>query len=298
MLSDPEQAQAVRRGAGDGPRRRPVHLGWPGRRRGRLRRRVQQPVRRWRWRWRERPVHHDRRARVLPAAPTSRTSSRCSVPGRRPGRVRAPGFRAPRGARRGEDLTADVTLTFRQAVEGAQLSLRVDDPMSGVRTVNARIPGRGQGRSEGAVAWPWPAGRVRCRRRRPRRHCARRAALGVHPPTTTTCGSRCRSRSRRLRSGAQVEVPTLDGPPVRVKVPAGTPSGRTLRVKGHGVRTAKGVGDLLVTVQVVVPQRLDSSGSRGAGEIRRRHRRRGPAGRPGGQVPPGRRGRRSCPVSG
>jgi len=45
---------------------------------------------------------------------------------------------------------------------------------------------------------------------------------------------------------------------VRLKVPAGTPSGRVLRVKGRGVRTAQKVGDLRVTVQVAVPQRLDS----------------------------------------
>src|SRR4051812_17802827 len=40
------------------------------------------------------------------------------------------GFRAPRGPRRGADLTAEVNLTFRQAVDGAQLSLRVADPLS------------------------------------------------------------------------------------------------------------------------------------------------------------------------
>ena len=56
--------------------------------------------------------------------------------------------------------------------------------------------------------------------------------------------------------GATIAVPTLDGSTVKVKVPAGTPSGRTLRVKGRGVRTAKGTGDLLVTVQVAVPQKL------------------------------------------
>ncbi|MDR3068263.1 MAG: J domain-containing protein, partial [Cellulomonas sp.] len=56
--------------------------------------------------------------------------------------------------------------------------------------------------------------------------------------------------------GAQVDVPTLDGTKVKVKVPAGTPSGRTLRVKGRGLTTSKGPGDLLVNVQVVVPQKL------------------------------------------
>jgi len=56
--------------------------------------------------------------------------------------------------------------------------------------------------------------------------------------------------------GAQIDVPTLDGSTVKVKVPEGTPSGRTLRVRGKGITTPKGTGDLLVTVQVVVPQRL------------------------------------------
>ena len=52
-------------------------------------------------------------------------------------------------------------------------------------------------------------------------------------------------------------MPTLDGSTVRVKVPEGTPSGRVLRVKGKGVPGSK--GDLLITVQVVVPQRLSSA---------------------------------------
>jgi molecular chaperone DnaJ len=53
--------------------------------------------------------------------------------------------------------------------------------------------------------------------------------------------------------GAEVTVPTLDGT-VTLRVPAGTPSGKTFRVKGRG---AKGV-DLLVTVEVVVPTKLSS----------------------------------------
>jgi molecular chaperone DnaJ len=56
--------------------------------------------------------------------------------------------------------------------------------------------------------------------------------------------------------GAEVKVPTLDGPPVTIKVPPGTRSGRTFRVKGRGVPTAKGAGDLLVTVEVAVPSKL------------------------------------------
>jgi molecular chaperone DnaJ len=56
--------------------------------------------------------------------------------------------------------------------------------------------------------------------------------------------------------GAEVKVPTLDGPPVTVKVPPGTPSGRVLRVRGRGVPHARGRGDLLVTVEVAVPRRV------------------------------------------
>ena len=56
--------------------------------------------------------------------------------------------------------------------------------------------------------------------------------------------------------GADIEVPTIDGEHVRMRVPAGTPSGRTLRVKGRGVKTSKGTGDLLVTIDVAVPQNL------------------------------------------
>ena len=56
--------------------------------------------------------------------------------------------------------------------------------------------------------------------------------------------------------GAKVTVPTLNGP-VTLKIPAGTPSGKTFRVRKEGVRRDRGrPGDLLVTVQVTVPSKL------------------------------------------
>jgi molecular chaperone DnaJ len=58
--------------------------------------------------------------------------------------------------------------------------------------------------------------------------------------------------------GAEITVPTLDDPVV-LKVPSGTRSGRTFRVRNRGVHTNKGVGDLLVTVEVVVPTKLSSA---------------------------------------
>ncbi len=58
--------------------------------------------------------------------------------------------------------------------------------------------------------------------------------------------------------GAEVRIPTLGGPPVTLKIPAGTPNGRTFRVRGKGAMRRDGTkGDLLATVQVQVPGKLD-----------------------------------------
>jgi molecular chaperone DnaJ len=58
--------------------------------------------------------------------------------------------------------------------------------------------------------------------------------------------------------GADIKVPTMDGDAVTLRLPAGTPNRRTLRVKGRGVATTKGTGDLLVTVEVAVPSKLSA----------------------------------------
>ncbi|MFI1970076.1 molecular chaperone DnaJ [Streptomyces cinnamoneus] len=57
--------------------------------------------------------------------------------------------------------------------------------------------------------------------------------------------------------GGEVKVPTLGGPPVTLKLPPGTPGGRTMRARGKGAVRKDGTrGDLLVTVEVAVPQSL------------------------------------------
>jgi molecular chaperone DnaJ len=157
--------------------------------------------------------------------------------------------------RRGEDLAAETTLTFRQALEGALLSLHVDDPLTGPRTVTARVPAgvrdgqkirlRGKGHpgepggEDGDLV----------------------VTVHVEPhPVFTVDGRDIRVTVPvtfpEAALGGDIDVPTTDGSTVRVRVPAGTPSGRTLRVKGRGVQ-GKQPGDLLVTVQVAVPQRVD-----------------------------------------
>jgi molecular chaperone DnaJ len=166
-------------------------------------------------------------------------------------------YGAPRGPRRGADVQATTTLPFRDAVTGSTVTLRTADG----RTVTARIPagvkdgqkirlrGKGEAGDDGA-----PAGDLVI-------------SVDVAPhPVFSRSGNDLRVTLPvtfgEAALGAEVQVPTLDGAPVRLKVPAGTPSGRTLRVRGRGVRTAKGTGDLLVTVQVVVPQRLDDDARR------------------------------------
>ena len=67
--------------------------------------------------------------------------------------------------------------------------------------------------------------------------------------------------------GTQVKVPTLDSP-VTVKVPAGTQSGKTVRVRGRGIQRGTGdPGALLVTFDVIVPSELDEGARKTVEEL-------------------------------
>ncbi len=60
--------------------------------------------------------------------------------------------------------------------------------------------------------------------------------------------------------GAEIKVPTLGGSPVTLRIPPGTPNGRSMRVRGRGAPRKDGTkGDLLVTVEVQVPTQLDDA---------------------------------------
>jgi molecular chaperone DnaJ len=50
----------------------------------------------------------------------------------------------------------------------------------------------------------------------------------------------------------------LSGEEVKVRIAAGTPNGKKLKIKGHGVKRNHEQGDLIVTIDVQVPQRVDS----------------------------------------
>jgi molecular chaperone DnaJ len=162
------------------------------------------------------------------------------------------GFSAgSRASSRGADVEATTALTFRQAVDGDTVTLRRADGT----TVTTRVPAgvrdgqkirlRGKGN-------PGPAGDgdlILTVTVEPHPLFGREADnLTVTVPVTFA----------EAALGAQIAVPTFDGTSVTLKLPAGTPSGRTLRVRGKGVRRKEGsFGDLLVTVMVAVPQKLD-----------------------------------------
>ncbi|MBO9579188.1 MAG: DnaJ domain-containing protein [Microbacteriaceae bacterium] len=162
------------------------------------------------------------------------------------------GGRAPRGPRRGRDQRASVTLDFQSAVAGDTMTLQTGDG----RSVTVRIPAgvadgqtiKLRGKGEASPNGGEPGDLLLTVTVRPHPVFTRDGQnLRVVLPVTFV----------EAALGATVEVPTLGGDTVRVKVPAGTPSGRMLRVKGKGVKTPKGDGDLLVEVQVVVPDRID-----------------------------------------
>ena len=56
--------------------------------------------------------------------------------------------------------------------------------------------------------------------------------------------------------GAEIDIPTLEGPSVKLRIKPGTASGSRHRVRGRGITSAKASGDLIVTVEVVIPNEL------------------------------------------
>lgn len=70
--------------------------------------------------------------------------------------------------------------------------------------------------------------------------------------------------------GGEIKVPTLGGPPVTLKLPPGTPSGRTMRARGKGAVRKDGTrGDLLVTIEVAVPRDMGTKARKALEEYRR-----------------------------
>jgi molecular chaperone DnaJ len=156
--------------------------------------------------------------------------------------------------RRGADLEAELHLEFDDAVHGLTTGVTLNG-VEGSRTFKVRVPaGVDDGQrirlpgKGGPGANGGPSGDLY-------------AVVRVAPhPTFRRHGQDLTVDASigwpEAVLGTEIQVPTLDGRSVRVRVPAGTPSGRTLRVRGHGVRTAKATGDLLVSIRLTVPEEL------------------------------------------
>jgi molecular chaperone DnaJ len=162
------------------------------------------------------------------------------------------GFRGYGGPQRGADVTARTTIDFVTATKGDTITLQGEDgkpfkvkiPAGVADGQKIRLRGRGRPSPDGGETGDI----VVAITVRPHPVFTREGLnLRVTVPVTFT----------EAALGATIEVPTLGGDPVKLRVAPGTPSGRVLRVKGRGVVTDKGTGDLLAEVQVAVPAHLD-----------------------------------------
>lgn len=153
-----------------------------------------------------------------------------------------------RGPAKGQDLEAEVKLSFDDAIAGATVAVngtKVKIPAGIGDGGRVRIPGKGGPGQPGA-----PAGDLYVRvsvSPHPVFKSEGSGNLAVDLPITIA----------EAALGAKIEVPTLEGS-VTVKIPAGTQDGKKLRVKGKGAPRPKGGrGDLHVIVRVEIPQKLN-----------------------------------------
>ncbi|MCD9155065.1 molecular chaperone DnaJ [Aeromicrobium duanguangcaii] len=234
------------------------------------------------------------------------------------GRGGGAGRRRQAQPRRGDDLETEATISFRQAVEGATVPLRLtsDEACSICHGTGAK-PGtvpkvcsncQGSGMqtsaSGGVFAMTEPCSVCRGRGLIVEHPCDLCGGSGRAPssrtinvkiPAGVKDGQRIKIRGKGAKGdagapagdlflivhvqgderfgrkgddltvtvplpfddavlGGEVSAPTIDGPTVTLKVPAGTPNGRTFRARGKGGTRRDGSrGDLLVTVEVQVP---------------------------------------------
>ena len=172
---------------------------------------------------------------------------------------RGRGGRAGPMPMRGQDLETRVGISFRDAVSGAVTEVVAPDSASGgMRKVKVRIPagvddgdrirlaGKGSPGSGGG-----PSGDLF-------------VLVDVTPDADFGRDGRNLTLSVPITFpeavlGADVKVLDFDGNPVTLRIPQGTPSGKTFRVRGRGIATRRGTGNLLVSVEIVVPTKLSSA---------------------------------------
>ena len=159
-----------------------------------------------------------------------------------------------RGPRKGQDLQTEATITFRESVFGTTLDLRLATDRGQAQNISARVPtGVNDGakirvKGKGAQGEAGPGDLFIQLHVKPHPIFSRKGEnLTITLPVTFA----------EAALGADIKVPTMAGDDVTVRIAPGTPNGRTLRVKGRGIVKGSTTGDLLVTVEVQVPQRVD-----------------------------------------
>jgi molecular chaperone DnaJ len=164
------------------------------------------------------------------------------------------GNAARRGPRKGQDLQTEATITFRESVFGTTLDLRLATDRGQAQNISARVPtGVNDGakirvKGKGAQGEAGPGDLFIQLHVKPHPIFSRKGEnLTITLPVTFA----------EAALGADIKVPTMAGDDVTVRIAPGTPNGRTLRVKGRGITKGSTTGDLLVTVEVQVPQRVD-----------------------------------------
>ena len=155
-----------------------------------------------------------------------------------------------RGPRKGQDLQTETTISFRDSIFGREINLRIND-----QTVTTRVPAgvkdgtkiKLKGRGASGQAGPGDLFII--------------IHVTKHPVFTRDGNNLLMSLPVTFTEaalGADISVPTLNGEDVTVRLAPGTQNGKVLRVKGRGVTKDFQTGDLLITVEVHVPQRLDA----------------------------------------
>ncbi len=169
-----------------------------------------------------------------------------------------------RTPRKGQDLQTESTITFRESIFGTNLDLRLSSDGGAPSQITVRVPagvkngGKIRIRGKGAPGEAGPGDLF--------------IHLNVKPhPVFTHKGENLLMTLpvtfAEAALGADIKVPTLSGEEVTVRLAPGTSNGRVLRIKGHGVKGPNGVGDLLVSVEVQVPQRLSSKAQKALHEF-------------------------------
>jgi len=150
----------------------------------------------------------------------------------------------------GQDLQASLTISLTDAAKGTKT--RVHLPTG--KDVEVKIPAglaSGQTIRLKGQGWPSPRG--------PAGDALITVTVAPHPLFTPEGHDLRLDLPITLYEaalGGKVRVPTLDGA-LELTIPPGTDSGRTFRLKGKGLKSKNESGDLLATVRIMLPERLD-----------------------------------------